>query len=348
MPNQNRNASFGASDTGRESARIVEAAAYLDQCWRSRSRFAIMIGQQNSALSRALRHFTDNLPETARLARTPAPTDSGHSFLESALAQFGFDPFDATADDLLRLLTVVLRQDAARSGTSIIIVEDAHLFGPRVWETIRELARNADERNSTLLFILSGSTALHRILDSSGMSGVAGMTRVRFDLDSERGDAGSSEGRLQGQADRGVSLLVSRDQQTMARFTLAYDRLLIGRGEHSDLRLSSRFVSRQHALLLRNTDGDWLIDLKSTNGTIVNSALIERHRLQAGDIISIGNFRLRYEDAAGSQPGPVIPMADPDLLTETVVMRSLKALREPVTDDARRHSREAGDKSSAA
>ncbi len=347
MPYETGNVSDATSDTGCESTRIVEAGAYLDQCWRDGRRFAIITCKQPSVLSRTLRHFTEGLPETIRLARTPAPTDSGHAFLESTLAQFGFDPFEATADDLLRLLTVVVRQNTDQSGGAVIIVEDAHLFGPRVWETIRELARNADEWDAGLLFILSGTSALNRILDSSGMSGVADLTRARFDLDAGARAAVGPDGQAKQDGARNVSLTVSRDQQTIGQLILDRDRLLIGRSEHNDLRLSSRFVSRQHALLLRSADGDWLIDLKSTNGTIVNSTLIERRRLQAGDVISIGNFRLTYENGTGSQYEVAKPAADSDHLTQTVVMRSLQALREPGTDDARRQPKESG-KSSAA
>ncbi|MCK6371600.1 MAG: FHA domain-containing protein, partial [Gammaproteobacteria bacterium] len=76
-------------------------------------------------------------------------------------------------------------------------------------------------------------------------------------------------------------------------------------------------------------DGDWLIDLKSTNGTIVNSTLIDRQCLQPGDVVSIGNFRLRYETTMAAASARLPSMQEPDDLSETVVMRSLKGLHTP-------------------
>jgi pSer/pThr/pTyr-binding forkhead associated (FHA) protein len=95
----------------------------------------------------------------------------------------------------------------------------------------------------------------------------------------------------------------------------------------------SRFVSRQHALLLRNPDGDWIVDLKSTNGTSVNSQLVRQRRLVHGDVISIGNHRLRYQNSA-ARPGVPEPTARADQLSETMVMRSLQAVVAQAPADA--------------
>ncbi len=330
MKQQPRMAPNAASHNEAETPRIVDAVAYLDQCRQAGRRFAIVTGNHGADVALALRRFAADLPAGTRLARTPAPTDSSHAFLESILAQFGFDPFDATADDLLRLLTVVLRQGGSHMESVVIIVEDAQAFGPRVLETIRDLARNAQDWRSSLLFVLSGSVGLNRVLDSIGMASVAEFTRVRFDLDAPAAAAAHDIPTARPVPARTGSLLLSRDQRQIGRIGLDRDRVLIGRSEHSDVCLASRFVSRQHALLLRNPDGDWLIDLKSTNGTIVNSELIERRRLVPGDVISIGNFQLRYEDEGPAREAALSSSTESDQLAgETVVMRSLQALHQP-------------------
>lgn len=330
-----------------ETRRIVEAVSYLSQCRHDRRYFAVLIGERPATLANALGQFTETLTATTRLARTPAPTDSGHAFLESTLSQFGFDPFDASADDLQRLLGVVLRQADIHTGGSVLLVEDAPAFGPRVWETIRELVLEAEASGSALLVVLTGNQALHRVLDSSGMDKVAHMTRVRFDIDAVPSVPRDGADDSDASSGHEAALLISCEQQPMGRVRLDRDRVLIGRAEQSDIQLQSRFVSRQHALLIRNPDGDWLIDLKSTNGTIVNSTLIDRQRLQPGDVVSIGNFRLRYETTMAAASARLPSMQEPDDLSETVVMRSLKGLHAPQPTGRSRPSESPGTSSAA-
>ena len=53
-------------------------------------------------------------------------------------------------------------------------------------------------------------------------------------------------------------------------------------------------VSRNHALLVRRQDGYYIDDLGSLNGTYVNRRRIESHRLDDGDEIQIGKYKLSY------------------------------------------------------
>ena len=53
-------------------------------------------------------------------------------------------------------------------------------------------------------------------------------------------------------------------------------------------------VSRDHALLVRRGDDWYLDDLGSLNGTYVNRPRIESHRLEDGDELQIGKYKLTY------------------------------------------------------
>ena len=53
-------------------------------------------------------------------------------------------------------------------------------------------------------------------------------------------------------------------------------------------------VSRDHALLVRRGDGYYLDDCGSLNGTYVNRQRVESHRLDDGDELQIGKYKLTY------------------------------------------------------
>ena len=53
-------------------------------------------------------------------------------------------------------------------------------------------------------------------------------------------------------------------------------------------------VSRDHALLVRRGGDYYLDDLGSLNGTYVNRQRIESHRLEDGDELQVGKFKLTY------------------------------------------------------
>ena len=77
-------------------------------------------------------------------------------------------------------------------------------------------------------------------------------------------------------------------------FTVDEDRMSIGRTPEAAVFLDDVTVSRNHALLVRRRDGLYIDDLGSLNGTYVNRRRIESHRLEHGDEIQIGKYKLSY------------------------------------------------------
>ena len=77
-------------------------------------------------------------------------------------------------------------------------------------------------------------------------------------------------------------------------FPLNADRMTIGRRPDSDIFLDDVTVSRDHALLVRRSGDYYLDDLGSLNGTYVNRHRIESHRLEDGDELQVGKYKLTY------------------------------------------------------
>ena len=77
-------------------------------------------------------------------------------------------------------------------------------------------------------------------------------------------------------------------------FPLEGERITIGRRPDSAVFLDDVTVSRDHALIVRR-GGHWhLDDLGSLNGTYVNRRRIETHRLQDGDELQVGKYKLTF------------------------------------------------------
>jgi pSer/pThr/pTyr-binding forkhead associated (FHA) protein len=78
-------------------------------------------------------------------------------------------------------------------------------------------------------------------------------------------------------------------------------------------------ISRQHAQFSRQASGDYVQDLTSRNGTLVNNEPLTGPRLlQHGDRICLGTIELQYTAA---QHAPRTPM--PQIITPRSFARSM-------------------------
>ena len=68
----------------------------------------------------------------------------------------------------------------------------------------------------------------------------------------------------------------------------------IGRRPDAEVFLDDVTVSRDHALLIRRGDDWYLDDMGSLNGTYVNRSRIESQRLEEGDEVQIGKYKLTF------------------------------------------------------
>lgn len=77
-------------------------------------------------------------------------------------------------------------------------------------------------------------------------------------------------------------------------FELDRPRMTVGRRPECDVFLDDVTVSRDHAVIVRR-DGEYYIDDSgSLNGTYVNRRRIESHRLEDGDELQIGKYKLAF------------------------------------------------------
>jgi len=79
-------------------------------------------------------------------------------------------------------------------------------------------------------------------------------------------------------------------------YPLEAEETLIGRNPTTDITLLDEGISREHALILYDEDGDryTIEDLQSTNGTKVNGKRIRSVELQPGDTLEIGTTLFEF------------------------------------------------------
>jgi hypothetical protein len=72
------------------------------------------------------------------------------------------------------------------------------------------------------------------------------------------------------------------------------DRTTIGRSPDCDIFLDDVTVSRKHAVLVKQEGGYFIEDQGSLNGTFLNRRRIESGRLEHGDELQIGKYKLSF------------------------------------------------------
>ena len=80
-----------------------------------------------------------------------------------------------------------------------------------------------------------------------------------------------------------------------ARFDLL-GGLSIGRSKDADVQIEDRYASSIHVRLFQREGRNWIEDMKSTNGTLLNGAALNGEaELVDGDTIQIGDTVFRFE-----------------------------------------------------
>jgi hypothetical protein len=77
-------------------------------------------------------------------------------------------------------------------------------------------------------------------------------------------------------------------------FPLHGERMTIGRSPDAAIFLDDVTVSRDHAVLVQRSGSWFLDDSGSLNGTYVNRRRIDSHRLEDGDELQVGKYKLTY------------------------------------------------------
>lgn len=119
--------------------------------------------------------------------------------------------------------------------------------------------------------------------------------RSEQDMQNTRAVPSQTADRL-GLADAGAQLVVYDDGKIRDTISITKEPVVIGRLSTSDVVLSDPNVSRRHAELRRDGSKWIVVDLGSTNGTVVNGKLAREHPLAEGDRLTFGKTELVFKE----------------------------------------------------
>lgn len=149
-----------------------------------------------------------------------------------------------------------------------------------------ELLANGDLRSGDILATAEiRETAGHGTSDAGGSPVVARTSVIPVARANSSSDLAETEM---------LSLTIRNEQGAEQRIQRVGDEITLGRALENDVVLDSLSVSREHARLVRS-NGLFVEDLGSRNGTFVNGQRVQRARVQAGDRIRLGAIEVRVE-----------------------------------------------------
>lgn len=90
-------------------------------------------------------------------------------------------------------------------------------------------------------------------------------------------------------------LILKQGDQAGQKVDVIGDKVSVGRGNQSDIRILERSVSRNHAIISRSPDGNHIIkDVGSSYGTFVNGKRIAQEKLTDKCTVKLGSATLEY------------------------------------------------------
>ena len=133
-----------------------------------------------------------------------------------------------------------------------------------------------------------------------------------------------------------AKIVVTMNGVVQQEIFMLKSRLTIGRRPGNDLVLDHLTISGQHAAIDTSPNGVFVLDLGSTNGTLVNGQPITKHMLQNDDVIDLGKYKIKFmadskkvsAEAVTQVPIPVIALPEIKMAAKIKVLNGINAGRE--------------------
>ncbi|MDH3374986.1 MAG: FHA domain-containing protein [Gammaproteobacteria bacterium] len=345
-----------------------DALTFIQTVLRSPRGVGVLHGPRASGKTTIARLVQERLPEQVAVARIDGTDARPRGLLVEMLAQFGYNTDLESPGELLQMVTVFAMQQTRSMQPPILIIDNVEHMYPSALRTLDALAELKVKHRFALRILVTGDEGLSALIASENLQNIAQRHFGIFSIGplSERETqqylyarltacglqqpdsvftvstcerlhelSGGWPGLINYYAQEALRperprLIVTRDGETVSRYTSNTKKILIGRSEFADLVLDDEYASAMHAVLLLYSNALVMLDLNSSNGTTVNSVRLKSTILKENDIISIGHHRLKVENA----PAMSADIAQRVNLPDTIRTKSLTEMRR-LQDDLR-------------
>jgi pSer/pThr/pTyr-binding forkhead associated (FHA) protein len=113
-----------------------------------------------------------------------------------------------------------------------------------------------------------------------------------------------------------AKIIVTFNGLVQQEVSINKSRITIGRRIGNDIVIDHLTVSGQHAAIDTTSNGSFVLDLGSTNGTLVNNQPVKKHLLQHDDVIDIGKYKLRFQVEKSAQVTAVSSVASAPVMIQ--------------------------------
>jgi len=156
------------------------AKAYMESTIWLADGFVVITGEIGSGKTTLLQSFLSELEDDVVYAVVSQTQLSPTEFLQAALTEFGFKPFNKRKVELLDMLNMFLIEQYANGKKVVLIVDEAQNLSKKVLEEIRMLSGIETHKEKVLRIILAGQPELKKTLESPGMQQLLQRVRLRF------------------------------------------------------------------------------------------------------------------------------------------------------------------------
>jgi general secretion pathway protein A len=160
----------------------ARAKAYMESTIWFTDGFVVITGEIGSGKTTLIETFLKELEKDVVVAQINQTQVTATEFLQSVLAQFGFQPFKMKKAELLATLNNFLIEQYASGRRVLLIVDEAQNLTSKVLEEIRMLSGIETTKDKVLRIILAGQPELNDKLNSNELTQLAQRVRLRFHL----------------------------------------------------------------------------------------------------------------------------------------------------------------------
>jgi putative secretion ATPase (PEP-CTERM system associated) len=206
----------------------ARAKAYMESTIWFTDGFVVITGEIGSGKTTLIETFLKELEKDVVVAQINQTQVTATEFLQSVLAQFGFQPFKMKKAELLATLNSFLIEQYSAGRRVLLIVDEAQNLTNKVLEEIRMLSGIETTKDKVLRIILAGQPELNEKLNSAQMTQLSQRVRLRFHLTplSKSDTAAYIQHRLEVAGSQGREIFEPDTLATIYRYTGGIPRLV--------------------------------------------------------------------------------------------------------------------------